>query len=240
VWWVSVVRSVVGVGPSTPSPSMSICTALIVFLVVTGVYFAAIRRHDVNLSFDQRLTLGQHLQSFGNKTVYVVDPSDVDPVLSRLPYDDWTKISSKIDYVAYVYDSVYIGDIFHSLSSALENVSPHGYGVALFSCGCLIHNVLLQHVSVRFDGMECAMLPGFIFETSAVRWVDAEIDSNACKSRDTLLNTQWYDVHSWKLQSAREEYADIRAHLSKVQHPDRPVEPRELPTVRIRSASFFR
>lgn len=224
----------VGVGPSKFSSSVPVAATFFAYLIVTGIFFAAIRRHDVNLSFDQRLTLGRHLQTFGNKTVYVVDSSHVDLVLSRLPHDDWTKISSKIDYVAYVYDNIYIGDLFQSLSGALESLAPHGYGVALFSCGCLIHNVLLQHVSVRFDGMECVMLPGFVFDDNAVRWVDAKLDENACRSRESLLSTQWYNIHSWKLQTARDEYAQIRVHLSNLDHPDRPPAPRELPAVKVR------
>jgi hypothetical protein len=230
-WWASVVRSVVGVAPPGTSSSTSVGLVLLAFVAVTGVFFMAIRRHDVNLSFDQRLTLGRHLHTFGNKTVYLAEPSRVDMVLSRLSHDDWTKISSKIDYVAFVYDNVYLPDVFPALAAALETVSPHGYGIALFSCGCLIHNVLLQHVSVRFDGMECAMLPGFVLETAAVRWVEAALDSGACSSRDSILGTQWYSTHSWKLQTAREEYAGIRTHLSLVQHPDRPPEPRQGPTV---------
>lgn len=153
--------------------------------------------------------------------MYLTEPARVDPVLSKLSHEEWRKVSTKIDYVAFVYDRVDMSEVFGKLSTALESIVPHGYGIVLFSCGCLVHNVLLQHVSVRFDGMECAMLPGFVLDNVAVRWVDTSLTGAACKSRDRLLKESWYNVHAYKLQSAREEYGAVEQHLRLEQHDDR-------------------
>lgn len=234
-WPLRLLGSVAGGDRGGGSPKCALAAVVLVFLGVTAVFFAAIERHDVDLSFDQRRTLGRDTRTFANRTVYLAEPSRVDPVLSQLSHDEWRKVSTKIDYVAFVYDRVDITAVLEKLSVALERLTPHGYGIVLFSCGCLIHNVLLQHVSVRFDGMECAMLPGFVFETEAVQWVHTSLAASSCKSRDRLLGEPWYDVHAYKLQDARDEYIAVRRHLRLEQHPDRdPGAPAEPVAVHIR------
>jgi hypothetical protein len=280
---------VVGDAPSSAGP------VVLAVVIVTAVFYSAIRRHDVELTFDQLSEFERHVQSFGNKTVYVVNPNRVDSVLSSLSHDDWTKVSSKIDYVAFVYDDAFslsgsrvgvasVGEITnggaaadpaiagtmqdakrlhidnggasggsggssggdHSgnrgkpgqsdadggsslmtlLLASLESVEPHGYGVVLFGCGCVVHNVLFQHVSTRFDGHECALLPGFIMEPSAVRWVDGGSGGEMCThGRDTMLKKPWYWQHSRQLEAARRDFSGVKQHLLRTQHPDRPFPP---------------
>jgi hypothetical protein len=219
-------------GVQQQSDSCASCAlVLVAFCIATAAFYAAIRRHDVELSFDQLSAFERHVHTFGNRTVYVVDPSHPDPVLSTLPHEDWTKISYKIDYVAFLYNDLYMftnmtPDAFvHTAASALEELKPHCYGIALFSCGCLIHNVLFQHTSTRFDGMECAMLPGFVFEQDAIRWVHIPESAAGCPARDQLYagkQPPWYTVHSWKLDTARAEYAAVLQHLAQTEHADRP------------------
>jgi hypothetical protein len=200
----------------------------VAFCVVTGAFYAAIRRHDVELSFDQLSAFERHVNTFGNRTVYVVDPLQTDPVLSTLPHEDWTKISHKIDYIAILYGDIYTvsalppEELVHTLGAALEKLRPHCYGIVLFSCGCLVHNVLFQHVSARFNGMECAMLPGFVFEEHAVRWVDIPESPRGCPARETVLSKPWFTLHSWSLAPARSEYSALRQHLAQTEHADRP------------------
>jgi hypothetical protein len=219
-------RTLLGVQQSDSCTSFALF--LIAFCIVTGAFYAAIRRHDVELSFDQLSAFERHVHTFGNRTVYIVDPSHRDPVLSTLAHEDWTKISYKIDYIAFLYNdmdsftTMSSDEFVHKAASALEELKPHCYGISLFSCGCLIHNVLFQHTSTRFDGMECAMLPGFVFEEDAIQWVDIPESASGCPAREHILGTPWYAINSWKLGTARAEYAAVQQHLAQIEHADRP------------------
>jgi hypothetical protein len=288
----AVLRVTCLLGTKTSDTRTTVGMVVLAIAIVTLVFFSAIRRHDVELSFDQLSAFERHVHTFGNKTVYVVSPNKPDLVLATLPHDDWTKVSSKIDFVAFVYDEAFslsgnsiepssssslaIGDsaghsVFNErsheailrsggsgisskgltggsdgeealdgmsnvwagsnlitrLQRALEMMEPHGYGIALFGCGCIVHNILLQHVSTRFDGFECALLPGFIMEPAAVRWVDGGSGGDGCiRGRNVLLSSPWYEQNSRRLEAARHDFAGAKQRLRRMQHPDRPGLPR--------------
>lgn len=202
---------------------------LAVFILITLVFYFTIRHHDIELSFDQLSAFERQVHSLGNRTIYSIDVSRKDAVFSKLSNDDWAKISRKIDYVAFTYDdfnSLTAGttshdQLFGTLSQELEGIQPHGYGIALFSCGCLLHNIMFQHVSTRFDGMECAMLPGFVLDNDDVRWVETALQDDACLNRDRLLGQPWFYAQLPKLSKARSEYSLVRKHLSEKRHGDR-------------------
>lgn len=57
------------------------------------------------------------------------------------------------------------------------------------------------------------MLPGFVMDKEAVRWVETPADTGECQRRDRVLGQGWYKSQSWKLQTAREEYAGVKERL---------------------------
>lgn len=214
-------------GLDTRAGAASFAILFFVFLLVTLAFDAAIKRHDVELSFDQLAAFERHVQTFGNRTVYTVDLAKPDGVLSQLNSEDWTKLSWKIEFILFMYEDIFAStklshdDLVQGLIEQLEGITPHGYGIALYSCGCMVHNVLFQHVSARFGSAVCAMLPGFVFPPKDVRWVEPGLKLPSCAARDEILAKEWYQEHSWRLKQARTEFGNARQHLNLVEHPDR-------------------
>lgn len=186
-------------------------------IVLTVVYYVAIRRHNVQLSFKQLSDFEGHVQSAGNHSVYMVElPRRGELLLTAFSADDWGKVSERIDYVAFIYDDLdsmpaagtWITDVANKFMTQLK---PSGYGILLFPCGCIVPNIVFTRTQVRFDGYECAMLPGLVMPGESVGFVDIPV--TRCKRKDTVLGFKWYETFAWKLQTAREEHGALRTFI---------------------------
>lgn len=187
-----------------------------IFLILVAVYFFAIRNHSVELSFDQLAAFERQVTNIGNRSIYIVEPPRKDEILSSLPREDWARISNRIDYVAFVYDDPYniINNAWlQKVSAAFDIMSMKGYGIVLFSCGCVIQNLILANTKTRFNGAECTMLPGFVLSNEAVSFIDINLPGGRCKNRDKVMEGLWYQTYSWKLEDARREHDELRQSL---------------------------
>lgn len=186
-------------------------------LVLSAVYFIAIQSHSIELSFDQLSAFERQVQTIGNNSVYVVEPPKRDEIFSSLGHEDWAKVASRIDYVAFFYDDMYSiigrGNWISLVSESLAKLQPPGYGIVLFSCGCVIPNVIFTNTQTRFDGYECTMLPGFVMQKEHVRFIEVDLPEQGCKNRDAVLAAHWYETNAWKLEDARNEHDRLRTKL---------------------------
>lgn len=203
------------------------CLTILVTTILTIIYFIAIRRHDVQLSFQQMSMLERRVHRVGNHTLYVVQLPTTDEFLTEFSADDWKKLSvSRVDFVAFIYDDMesFVSMFTPSLSShsatnvqdlfdKFQTLRPHLLSIVLFPCGCIIPNFLFMHANTRFDGYECQMLPGFVMPKDAVAFVNLSLPSGMCRSRDTVLSAPWYTNQVYKLQKARAEYVDLQRRL---------------------------
>lgn len=200
------------------STHAGLLAAFCAVIVLSVVYYVAIRDHSVELSFDQLSAFERQVQTVGNHSVYVVEAGQQDDVLSSLAREDWAHVSSRIDYVAFVYgdvSAVMDSDSWvRKVSGALEDMKPRGYGVVLFACGCVFPNIIFTDTKTRFQGYECAMLPGFVMGKDAVRFVNVSVVEEKCRNRDKILGGPWYKDNSWKLEDAQAEHEALRKHLA--------------------------
>lgn len=185
--------------------------------LTTAVYFVAIRRHNVDLSFDQLSHFERQKQAIGNNTVYFSEqPASVD-LLTTLSREDWTKISRKIDLVAFVFDDMYLYTMskvwVREVSRAFARFEPVGFGIALFPCGCVVPNSIFTWSNVRFRGLECAMLPGFVFPKEHVYWVNDTVSAAQCRGRKSMHPERWYEDNEYKLERARAEFSNLKEAL---------------------------
>lgn len=187
-------------------------------LIVSAIYYFAIAHHNVELSFDQLSAFERQVTTIGNRSLYVVEPPRYDEIFTTLPMHVWAKLSSRIDYVAFVYDDLY--SVMNSawlrrVAQSFDSTSPKGYGIVLFSCGCVVPNIVFTRTKTRFNGSECTMLPGFVVGNEAVRFLDVKLPDGRCKRRDQVLRSKWYEDNVWKLEDARREHAELRRNLSE-------------------------
>ena len=189
----------------------------IVFLVLIPIYFFAIRSHDVELSFNQLSAFERQIQTIGNYTIYIVDPlKNEDEILSTFSRKQWSKVSTQIDYIAFIYDEIdaVIGPSWVSGAiTQFKNHYPNGYGMMLFSCGCIIPNLIFTEMDVRFNGFECSLLPAFVIPKNFISFVNTTLPTHRCSKRDAVLGRQWYDENIEKLGVARSQHRILRETL---------------------------
>ncbi len=193
--------------------------ALAATFLTTAVYFVAIRKHNVDLSFDQLSNFERQKQAIGNHTAYFSEQLASADLLTTLSREDWTKISSKIDLVAFVFEDMYLyttsKEWVREVSRAFARFEPPGFGIALFPCGCVVPNSLFTWSENRFRGFECAMLPGFVFPKEHVYWVNDTVSEGQCKGRESMHPKRWFEDNEWKLERARADFSNLREHLIK-------------------------
>lgn len=189
---------------------------LLVTALITAVYYFAIQAHNVELSFDQLSAFERQVSTVGNNSLYIVEPPRHDDILTSLSKHDWAKLSSRIDYVIFVYDDMYASvdaSWLHHVSDSFGAMSPKGYGLILFSCGCIIPNIVFAATQTRFDGFECTMLPGFVIASQSVAFIDIHLPNARCNNRDAILESPWYETNAWKLDNARREHEQLTTSL---------------------------
>lgn len=188
-------------------------------LIFTCIYFIAIRQQNVELSFDQLSAFERRVQTVGNHSIYVVEAGAKDDVLATLPRDDWGKVASRIDFVAFVYGEVsgMVGGVrwMEEVARVFKEGVGKAYGIVLFECGCVVPNLVFRETKTRFQGAECMMFPGFVMGKEVVRFVKGGIEDGKCLKRDTVLGGEWYNEHAWKLQDARMEHQELRKRIGR-------------------------
>lgn len=198
---------------------MGVAVCLMGVVCFSVVYFVAIQQHNVELSFDQLSMFDRQVQTVGNVSVYSAEAGKRDALLGTLTTEDWAKVSSRIDYVAFVYGDTARGmrsaEWMRGIGGVLDRMRPRGYGIVLFKCGCVVPNFVFTKTRTRFDGFECAVLPGFVMGKEAVRFVEVPVAEEVCGKRDAVLGANWYREHSWKLEDARAEHAELRKGLEE-------------------------
>ncbi|PXF44143.1 hypothetical protein BWQ96_06116 [Gracilariopsis chorda] len=191
--------------------------SLVTVIVVTAVYYTAIRSHDVELSFDQLSAFERQVTTLGNRSIYVCSGGNAKDMIYSLHRYEWEKVASKIDFVAFVYDEVYRMRLnsawVEAVAGLLRESKPNGYGVVLFSCGCIIPNVVFQRTEVRFGGYECMMLPGFVMSHEFVHFEELAAQRTPCRKRERITKSNWYEENSFKIEEARREHEELRVKL---------------------------
>lgn len=188
--------------------------------LTTVVYFVAIRRHNVDLSFDQLSKFERQKQEIGDYAAYFSEQPAAADLLTTLSREDWAKISRKIDLVAFVFDDMYMYSSNAAWTTEVAGVfgknstfDPPGFGMALFPCGCVIPNTVFTWSANRFHGLECAMLPGFVFPKEHVYWVNDTASASVCKGRKSMHPERWYEDNEWKLGTARADFVNLKETL---------------------------
>ncbi|CAN8071490.1 unnamed protein product [Agarophyton chilense] len=189
---------------------------VIALLCVTGIYYNAIRSHNVELSFDQLSAFERQLTTIGNRSIYFRDALRADDMLNTLQRHEWAKVASNVDFVAFVYDEMYrlMSEAWlQQVDKVLKESKVEGYGIVLFSCGCIIPNLIFMETEMRFDGYECMMLPGFVMSHDFVHFRDIPVRRKRCRKRDAVMKANWYEDNGWKVEEARREHEELRMKI---------------------------
>lgn len=171
---------------------------LLVFLL-TVFAFLSLRDPHIQLNPHQVAEYERRSQFLSNSTVYIVEVNRPEGLLQKLSAKDWARISSDIDFVAFVFDDLplFLTDdwvaaaeralLDRSLPSASRVAA--GIGIALFPCGCVLPNAYFTRVDHRLGGYECLLLPGWVLPHEDVHWLDVrdETAPESCRRRDGVL-----------------------------------------------------
>lgn len=179
---------------------------LAALLVTTGVYYAAIRAHNVDLTFVEHSAFERQMHVIGNTTAYVVE-LDKESLLTTLPAEDWAALSGRIEAVVFTR-----GDMWGLLGSEVVEgvgraVREVGKGIVMFGCGCALRNEVVKGVGTRFGGDWCVMVPGFVVGSANVTWVEGD---GGCGKKRWVEGSGWYTRHAEKLETARGEWAALK------------------------------
>jgi len=200
---------------------VGVVIGLLLTACVTGVYFLAIQEHDVELSFDQQLELERQTYRIANHSMYMARSSATD-LISALSHEDWSKVSKRIDWVVFISISISISsgakieerpsvEWTAKMSALFADFVPPNLGIILFPCGCVVPNKFVTLANVRFSGMECAMLPGFVFPHKYVAWTDAKPTKN--HPAHCMHHAGWFARHEDKLEVARQGFDIFKEHV---------------------------
>lgn len=176
-----------------------------VTLATTLIYYVAIRLHNVELSFEQQVSLEHQTTILANRTFYVTSKSD--DLIHTIPTSDWAKVSERIDVIAYTKhanSALWATKVSH----ALVSFNPPGLGVVMHPCGCVVPNELLRKTTFEFGTDMCFMLPGFVFPARHVAWVDEPPSDGKCESK--MSDKDWFAKHVGKLSRARADFANLK------------------------------
>uniref|UniRef100_A0A7S3A224 Uncharacterized protein n=1 Tax=Rhodosorus marinus TaxID=101924 RepID=A0A7S3A224_9RHOD len=192
---------------------------IIVVLVVTAVFFSGIRNTGVELTIEQLAELERRVSVFHNTSIYAYDVNKSEGLLSMFTPAEWAETAKDVDYVAFVYDDVFeamnqrwIGHVHRALA---KSIFP-GFGIALFSCGCIVPSIYFEYASPRFDGAECMALPAFVFDSDFIFWIKEPLGV-PCHKREGLLETSVLEHYEAELETAKENFAELLDELRERQ-----------------------
>lgn len=192
---------------------------LIVAFLCTVILFFSLRPRNVQLTGKQVAEYERRTQFLANSTVYIIETGRPEGLLSVFPPANWAKVSTGIDFVAYVYDDLPLF-LTEPWVEAAERAlrapdTPHyhraakGIGIALFPCGCVLPNEYFTRVSQRLGGAECALLPGWVLPNRDVHWLDVPDPGNWrwCRGRADVLEKRGARANAKELQAIRKTIA---------------------------------
>lgn len=180
---------------------------LFTFLLTAFTFFSLRDRH-LSLDTSQIAEYDRRAQMLSNSTVYIVEVGRPETLLSALSPADWTRVSTDIDYVAFVWDDLplFLTDEWVSAAeAALTQNSAQRLQIALFPCGCVLPNRYFQLVRERLHGFECLLLPGWVLHEQDVHWLDLGTKiTDTCKRRDSVLGKKLVKEFSGQLKEIRQ------------------------------------
>lgn len=183
---------------------------LLVFLATALVFLSAPGRTNVALNPRQIAEYSRRTQGLSNSTVYIVEVARPEGLLSTLTREEWARVSSRIDYVAFVFDDLPLFLTDEWVARAEEAFHGGALDIALFPCGCVMPNAYFMAVPHRLNGLECVLLPGWVLPHASVHWLDA--GAPACKRRDAVLAARGAKRYSTELKEIRDILDGLRAH----------------------------
>ena len=129
-------------------------------------------------------------------------------LLSKLSPSDWKAISVDIDYVAYVWDDLPLFLSDEWVTKVEDVLNRNRVQIAMFSCGCVLPNEYFEVVKHRLGGFECLLLPGWVFKSDDIHWLQVEEGRQNCMRRDNVVKVKL-------VKKFKAELDDIERTISK-------------------------
>jgi hypothetical protein len=198
---------------------------LLLVACVTIMFFLNLRGGNVELNPSQVAEYERRTQVLSNSTVYIVEVHRPEGLLSKLAPADWARVSTAIDYVAYVYDDLpaFLADewvarverVLRDPSAAHAPRVRAGLGILLLPCGCVLPNAYFRAVAPRLGGMECLLLPGWVLPHGDVHWIpEISVDEEAsCKRQKRIAASRVVAEYATELATIRRALERVRADL---------------------------
>lgn len=181
---------------------------LLAFLITTFTFLSLRDHHSLDPA--QLAEYERRTQSLSNSTVYIVEATRPETLLSRLKAVEWQRIGRDIDLVAIVFDDLPLFLTDDWISTAERTMDRTRLQIGLFRCGCILPSRYFELTDVRMDGYECVLLPGFVLDDVDVKWMDIT-EGQDCRGRDAVLNARGTS-RRW-----RNELAEVKRTLSELQ-----------------------
>lgn len=174
---------------------------LLAFLVTTFT-FLSLREHH-SLDATQLAEYERRTQYLSNSTVYIVEATRPETLLSKLSAEDWRRIGRDVDLVAIVFDDIPLFLTDDWVAAAEQVLEHERLQIALFRCGCVLPSRYFTLTDVRMNGYECVLLPGFVLDENDVKWMHVN-EGKECRGRETILGARGTSLR-W-----RKELAEVK------------------------------
>lgn len=172
---------------------------LLLAFFITTLTFLSIRDYH-SLDSVQLAEYERRTQYLSNSSVYIVEATREETLLSKLNAKEWKRISGDIDLVAIVFDDLPLFLTDDWISAAEQALDGKSVQMALFKCGCVLPNRYFTMHDIRLDNHECIMLPGFVLNDSDIKWIHVN-EGRQCRGRDSIINSQGTS-EKWSTQLA--------------------------------------
>lgn len=179
---------------------------LLLTFLITAFTFLSLRDHH-SLNAAQLAEYERRTQYLSNSSVYIVEAARPERLLSTLSASEWRRVAHSVDLVAFVFDDLplFLTDGWVAAAeSTLDLTRPQ---IALFRCGCVLRAGYFATTGARLGGLECVLLPGFVFGDSDVKWMDVA-EGRECRARTKVLAARG-PLRAWAPQ-----LADVRRDLA--------------------------
>lgn len=178
---------------------------LLAFLITTFTFLSLREHHSLDAS--QLAEYERRTQYLSNSTVYIVEATRSESLLSKLSAEEWKNIGRDVDLVAIVFDDLplFLTDDWIAITEKTMNYDR--MQIVLFRCGCILPSRYFSLTDMRMDGYECVLLPGFVLDERDVKWMQVN-EGKECRGRDAILNARGTSMR-W-----RKELAEIKRLLA--------------------------
>lgn len=160
---------------------------LLAFLITTFTFLSLRDHHSLDPA--QLAEYERRTQTLSNSTVYIVEATRPETLLSKLKAEEWRRIGRDIDLVAIVFDDLPLFLTDDWIATAERTMDTQRLQIGIFRCGCILPSRYFELTDIRMDGYECVLLPGFVLDDSDVKWMDID-EGKECRGRDAVLSTR--------------------------------------------------